>query len=115
MYIDIETESCSVLLRSYAFHAYRTLSQNSSHYQERDCKYILPSAQSQTCLFLDPDFLRKAVTMMTATKAKNMADKLLARSVFRTSAVQDNLNHSYLYDKEAARAIKANLIKLFNY
>ena len=49
---------------------------------------------------------------MTATKAKNMADKLLARSVFRTSAVQNNLNHSYLYDKEAARAIKANLIKL---
>ena len=50
--------------------------------------------------------------MMTATKAKNMADKLLAQSVFRTSAVEDNLNHSYLYDKEVARAVKANLIKL---
>ena len=50
-------------------------------------RYILPSAQSQKCLFLDPDFQRKAVTMMTATKAKNMAEKLLARSVFRTSAV----------------------------
>ena len=50
--------------------------------------------------------------MMTATEAKNMADKLLAQSVFRTSAVQDSLNHSYLYDKEADRAIKETLIEV---
>ena len=50
--------------------------------------------------------------MMTAAEGKNMADKLLAQSVFRTSAVQNSLNHSYLYDREADRAIKANLIKV---
>ena len=48
-------------------------------------RYIMPSAQSQKCLFLAPDFPRKAVTMMTAAEAKNMADKLLPQSVFRTS------------------------------
>ena len=49
-------------------------------------RYILPSTQSQKCLFLDPDFQRKAVTM-TATKAQNMADKLLARSTISWSDV----------------------------
>ena len=50
-------------------------------------RYILPSAQSQKCLFLDPDFPRKPVTMMTAPKAKNMADKPLARSTISWSDV----------------------------
>ena len=50
-------------------------------------RYILPSAQSQKFLFLDPDFPRKAVTMMTATKVKNMAEKLLARSTISWSDV----------------------------
>ena len=35
-------------------------------------RYILPSPQSQKCLFFDPDFPQKAVTMMTATKAKTI-------------------------------------------
>ena len=39
-------------------------------------RYILPSAQSQKCLFLDLDFPRKAVTMMTATKAKVWRNKI---------------------------------------
>ena len=50
-------------------------------------RYILPSTQSQKCVVLDPDFPRKAVTMMTATKTKNMADKLLARSTISWSDV----------------------------
>ena len=41
-----------------------------------------------------------------------MAEKPLAQSVFRTYVVQDSLNHSCLYAKEADRAIKANLIKV---
>ena len=75
-------------------------------------RYILPSAQSQKCLFLDPDFLRKAITMMTVTEAKSMAEKLLAQSVFPTYVVQDSLNHPVFTIKKADRAIKANLIKV---
>ena len=58
-------------------------------------RYILPSALSQNGLFLDPDFPRKAVTMMTATKAKNMADKLLARSTISWSDVIKSKNRHF--------------------
>ena len=54
-------------------------------------RYILPSAQSQKCLVLDPDFPRKVVSMMTATKAKNMADKLLARSTIWSDVIKSHI------------------------
>ena len=69
-------------------------------------RYILPSAQSQKCLFLDPDFLRKAIAMMTATKAKYMADKLLARSmiswsdVIKSHVVISQIRHSLFVSRK---------------